>query len=292
MQGIRSTMCVPLLYGPDLLGIMHLDSQIATNAFNEKDLQICMGMAAQAAIAIQNARLANRIEDEAQTRAQIARLVPPAVVEQVLKGELSIEGGGRLHEVTMLYSDIRGFTKMADGRPPEEVVSTLNEYFGMMVDILFRHGGTLDKFVGDEIIGLFGAPIDMDDAPYKAVACAIDMQKKMTDFNRDRKRKHLDEITIGIGINTGTVITGAIGSSKALQYTAIGDAMNVASRLVNLARPNEIIVSDATYRQVAGRVEAVELKPVELKGKQGQQTLFKVLSLRGEKGWERDPTNA
>src|SRR5215213_8534062 len=125
MQGIRSTMTVPLLHRDEVLGIMHLDSQIATNAFTEKDLQICTGMAAQAAIAIQNARLATRIEHEAQTRAQISRLIPPSVVEQVVKGELTIEKGGRLSEITMLYSDIRGFTAMSDGKPPHEVVNTL-----------------------------------------------------------------------------------------------------------------------------------------------------------------------
>ena len=149
MQGIRSTMTLPLLHSTELLGIMHLDSLFTSNAFTEKDLQICTGMASQAAISIQNARLASRIEREAQTRAQISRLIPPSVVEQVVKGQLTIEKGGRLSEITMLFSDIRGFTTMSDGRPPQEVVNTLNEYFEVMVDILFKYHGTLDKFVGD-----------------------------------------------------------------------------------------------------------------------------------------------
>src|SRR5262249_55344753 len=148
MQGIRSTMTVPLLVGEEILGIMHLDSQIATNAFTDKDLQVFTGIAGQAAIAIQNARLAEKIEREAQTRAQFPRIVPPNVVEQVVKGELSIERGGKLSEVTMLYSDIRGFTAMSERRSPQEIVSMLNEYFEVMVDILFRFEGTLDKFVG------------------------------------------------------------------------------------------------------------------------------------------------
>ena len=186
MQGIRSTMTLPLLHAGDLLGIMHLDSLFTSNAFTEKDLQICTGMAAQAAISIQNARLATRIEKEAQTRAQISRLIPPSVVEQVIKGELTIEKGGRLSEVTMLFSDIRGFTTMSDGRPRRRSSTRLNEYFEVMVDILFKYTGTLDKFVGDEIIGLFGAPIAIDDAPFKAVSCAIAMLQALEEFNRTR----------------------------------------------------------------------------------------------------------
>jgi adenylate cyclase len=292
MQGIRSTMTVPLLHRDEILGIMHLDSQIATNAFTEKDLQICTGMAAQAAIAIQNARLATRIEHEAQTRAQISRLIPPSVVEQVVKGELTIEKGGRLSEITMLYSDIRGFTAMSDGKPPHEVVNTLNEYFEVMVEVLFRHSGTLDKFVGDEIIGLFGAPIDLEDSAYKAVACALDMLKSLREFNRTRQAEHQPPILIGIGVNTGKVITGAIGSTRALQYTAIGDAMNVASRLVGIAKPNELIISDVTFGKVRDRIEAVPLPPVMVKGKAEEQKIYRVLGLRGHRDWLADPTHS
>jgi adenylate cyclase len=280
MQGIRSTMTVPLLHRDELLGVMHLDSLFTSNAFTEKDLQICTGMAAQAAVSIQNARLASRIEKEAQTRAQISRLIPPSIVEQVVKGELIIEKGGRLNEITMLFSDIRGFTTMSDGRPPQEVVNTLNEYFEVMVDILFQYAGTVDKFVGDEIIGLFGAPIPIEDGPYKAVACALAMMQGLAEFNRTRASESLPAIHIGIGINTGVVITGAIGSTRALQYTAIGDAMNVASRLVNLAGSGEVIISENTYRHVAPRVEATALPPVKVKGKAEELKIFRVTGLR------------
>lgn len=280
MQGIRSTMTLPLIYGGELLGIMHLDSLFTSNAFTEKDLQVCTGMAAQAAISIQNARLASRIEKEAQTRAQISRLIPPAVVEQVVKGELVIEKGGRLSEITMLFSDIRGFTTMSDGKEPQEVVNTLNEYFEVMVDVLFRYNGTLDKFVGDEIIGLFGAPIPIDDAPFKAVSCAIAMLQALEEFNHTRKAENLEPIRIGVGINTGNVITGSIGSTRALQYTAIGDAMNVASRLVNVAGSGEIIISEHTYRAVAGRVDATALQPVRVKGKAEELKVYRVNGLR------------
>ncbi len=289
MQGIRSTMTVPLLYADELLGVMHLDSQIASNAFTEKDLQICIGMAAQAAIAIQNARLASRIEREAQTRAQISRLIPPALVEQVIKGEVTLEKGGQLSEITMLYSDIRGFTAMSDGRPPKEVVNTLNEYFEVMVEVLFKHQGTLDKFVGDEIIGLFGAPIPMEDAAYKAVVCALEMMAALEEFNRTRAAENLPAIRIGVGINTGPVITGNIGSTRALQYTAIGDAMNVASRLVSLARPGEVIVSDTTHALLGGRVEAVMLPPVKVKGKADEQKILRVTAVKPQMSTRTPP---
>jgi adenylate cyclase len=289
MQGIRSTMTVPLLIADEILGIMHLDSQIATNAFTDKDLQVFTGIASQAAIAIQNARLAKKIEQEAQTRAQISRLVPPSVVEQVVKGELTIEKGGKLQEVTMLFSDIRGFTSMSEKHPPEEIVRMLNEYFEIMVDILFKHEGTLDKFVGDEIIGLFGAPIGITDAPMKAVMCALDMQRALGEINNTRREEGREPLKVGIGINTGLVVTGALGSTKTMQYTAVGDPMNTASRLCGQAKEEEIIVSEYTMSKLVGRVDAIDLPPVPLKNKAKPLKIFRIVGVKNG-DWNRDPT--
>lgn len=279
-QRIRSTMTVPLLHSGELLGIMHLDTLSVTHAFTQKDLLIFTGIAAEAAIAIQNARLAAEIEREAHTRSQLSRLIPPSVVEQVLKGDLTLERGGRLHEVTMLYSDIRGFTAMAEGIPPEEVMDTLNDHFEIMVEILFQHGGSLDKFVGDEIIGLFGAPVELDDAPFRAVTCAREMVRSLEEFNELRAARGQKPLRVGIGINTGEVITGAVGSKGTVQYTAIGDPMNVASRLVDLAKPDEILLSERTYRLLGDRAEADPLPPARVKGKTTELRIFRLTGLR------------
>jgi adenylate cyclase len=289
MQGIRSTMCVPLLHGDELLGIMHMDSQIATNAFTEKDLQIFTGIASQAAVAIQNARLVKKIEEETKTRAQFQRLLSPNLVEQLVAGKLHLEKGGELREVTILISDIRGFTAMSEKKEPAEIVHMLNEYFELMVEILFRAQGTLDKYVGDEIMALFGAPVDMPDAAVHAVRCAVDMHKALREFNRTRVAEGQEPIKIGIGINTGRVITGAIGSSRTLQYTAIGDAVNTASRLCSIAKPGEIIVSETTLRRIAGHVDFQELPPVRLKGKEQEQQVFNVVGLKGDE-WRQERT--
>ena len=286
--GLRSSMTLPLLHAGQLLGILHVDSLSQSGAFDEKDLQICAGMAAQAAIAIQNTRLAGRIEEEARMRAQLSRLVPLPVVDQVVKGELVIEKGGRLSEITMLFADIRGFTTLSDGKPAREIVDTLNDYFEVVVEVLFKHGGMLDKFVGDGVIGLFGAPIPMADAPFGAVRCAIEMLEALETFNAGRVESNRPPIRIGIGINTGTVVTGAIGSTKALQYTAIGDPMNVASRLVDVANAGEIILSEHTYRAVADRVAAEALPPVRVKGKADELKVHRVLGMRPAKNLRGD----
>ncbi|MBP6848161.1 MAG: adenylate/guanylate cyclase domain-containing protein, partial [Kofleriaceae bacterium] len=161
----------------------------------------------------------------------------------------------------------------------------------------FQFQGTLDKFVGDEIIGLFGAPISIDDGPFKAVACALAMMHGLAEFNRTRASEGLPEIKIGIGINTGKVITGSIGSTRALQYTAIGDAMNVASRLVNVATAGEVIISENTYLHVADRIIADALPPVRVKGKADELKVYRVTALRpkgaaaGSQTWS-EPTKA
>jgi adenylate cyclase len=280
MQGIRSTMTVPLVHHDELLGLMHLDSMVATNAFGEKDLQIFAGIGQQAAVAIANSMLARKIEQEAKTRAQFQRLLSPNLVDQVVAGKLQLEKGGALSEVTLLFADIRGFTPMSEKRAPQEIVSMLNEYFELMVDVIFKHQGTLDKFVGDEIIALFGAPVQMPHAEVKAVECALDMLKVLKEFNRVRVAEGQEEIKIGVGINTGTVVTGAIGSSRALQYTAIGDAVNTAARLCTHAGADQVILSEATFAKVHERVAAVALPPMRVKGKSEVLRVWNAIGMR------------
>jgi adenylate cyclase len=282
MQGIRSTMSVPLMHGSDLLGVMHLDSQIAANAFTERDLQLFNSIANQAAIAIQNARLTKKIEEEARTRTQFQRLLSPALVEQLVSGELRLEGVGDLREVTMLFSDIRGFTAMSEKQKATETVALLNEYFEVMVNILFRWNGTLDKYVGDEIMGLFGALVPMEDAPWHAVQCAIEMQAALRDFNDRRAQQGLEQIEIGIGINTGMVVSGAIGSPLTMQYTVIGDAVNVASRLCSIAKKGQIIISETTFAAVTDKVHWIPLEPTKLKGKNQQMRIYNIIGRKGD----------
>lgn len=282
MQGIRSTMSVPLMHGNELLGVMHLDSQIAANAFTEKDLQLFSSIGNQAAVAIQNARLAKKIEEEAKTRAQFQRLLSPKLVEQLVSGQLHLEKVGELREVSMLFSDIRGFTAMSEKSKATEIVAMLNEYFEQQVDILFRYNGTLDKYVGDELIGLFGAPVAQPDAAWLAVQCALDMQIALRQFNEERVKKGLDPVHIGIGINTGMVVSGMIGSSRTMQYTVIGDAVNTAARLCSLAKPGEIIVSETTLAAVASKVEVIALPPTKVKGKAQALRIYNVIGRKGD----------
>jgi adenylate cyclase len=165
----------------------------------------------------------------------------------------------------------------------------LNEYFELMVDVIFKHQGTLDKFVGDEIIALFGAPVALPEAELKAVECALDMLKVLKEFNRVRLAEGQEEIRVGIGINTGTVVTGAIGSSRALQYTAIGDAVNTAARLCSMAKADQVILSQATYDKVAERVAAVALPAVRLRGKSEELRVWNAIGLRASE-WKAENT--
>ncbi len=267
MQGIRSTMCVPLLYSDRLVGVMHMDSTLTTGAFTEKDLTLFQGIATQAATAIENHRLAKKIEREAGTRAQFQRLLSPNLVDQIVRGALQLDQGGMKRDVTMLFADIRGFTEMSERHPPEEMVKTLNDYFEVMVDVLFAHGGTLDKYVGDEIIGLFGAPVTLPDAADRAIRCGLEMQRALAEFNRVRESSGLEPIHIGVGVNTGPVIAGAIGSSRTLQYTVIGDAVNVAARLCSVAKAGEVLLSEFTMNHMHSDVQVEKREPVQVKGK-------------------------
>ncbi|MEY4581407.1 MAG: hypothetical protein RL701_6110 [Pseudomonadota bacterium] len=284
MQGIRSSMAVPLIYSDELLGVLVLDSQVAANAFTEKDLQLTQVLANQAAVAIQNSLYARKIEKEALTRERFQRLLSPAIAELVVSGEVAVEKGGQARDATVFFSDIRGFTAMSETRSAQQIVDMLNEYFEQMVEIIFKHEGTLDKFVGDEIMALFGAPVAHPDDAYRAVKVAVEQIAALEEWNRVRVVEGEPEIHIGIGINTGNVVAGYLGSSKALEYTVIGDVVNTASRLCSIAGPGEIVISRSTYDVVKDHFEAHELSATHVRGRVQAMQMYKVI---GEKKTRR-----
>ncbi len=276
-QGIRSAMAVPLVAKGQLKGVLFLDSRERSNAFSEKDLKILSGIASQAAIALENAELARKIEDEAITRAELSRFLSKAVAEAVIKGDVELLRSGQQAEVSVLFADIRGFTSMAETEDPTETVAMLNRFFTAMADVVFRHDGNLDKFIGDCVMAVWGPPRPNADDSARAVRAALEMQGEVRRINEARLAEGLKPIEVGIGVNTGTAIVGFMGSAERHEFTAIGDTVNVAARLCDMARGGQVVVTENTVRRAAAGFRVQPLPTSQVKGKEKGVNAFLVL---------------
>ncbi len=267
VQGLHSILAAPIIYDNQFFGVVYLDSQKSAMVFSRKDLQLMTSLTFHVATIIANTQLLRSVEQEAKDKVQLERLLSPNVMQKVLSGEVKLESkGGELKEVTILFADIRGFTNIAHYDSAANVVDMLNEYFELIVNIVFQHGGTVDKFIGDEVMVLFDALTEVEYPADRAVRCAFDMHGALELLNREREERGEKPIEIGIGINTGDVVVGAIGSSQAMQYTCIGDAVNIASRLTSMAEPRQTIISEDTYRRMKLKPRHSKLPKVALKG--------------------------
>jgi adenylate cyclase len=281
ISGIRSAMSVPMLHAGELLGALHCDTLLATNAFKESDLDLFTTIANQAAVAVRNATLLQRVQQETSTRVQFQRFFSPGVVDQIISGRMRVGQKGETRPITVFFVDIRGFTRMSEGMDPKDIVELLNDYYEEMVAVLFRHEGTLDKYVGDELMALFGAPGRLPDAPFAAVSCAVEMRDVLRAFNERQAAAGGKTLRVGFGIHSGDALCGIIGSNKTRQYTAMGDTVNTASRLCSIAKADEILISEQTYAEVRDRVRVEELPPATVKGKRKPLKVFNVLGQGG-----------
>ncbi|MEN6438885.1 MAG: adenylate/guanylate cyclase domain-containing protein [Syntrophobacter sp.] len=273
IRKVRSSMAVPILYKEELLGVMAIESSAAIMAYSEKDLLLFTNIAHQTANLVKMAEMAEKIRVEAITRERFQRLLSPDLAEMVVSGQLKVEKGGEERIATVLFADIRGFTSMCEDMEAADVLHLLNEYFERMVEIAFKYEGTVDKFVGDMIMVVWGAPVSHPDDPARAVRAALDMQSAVGKYNAARER----EIQVGIGINTDKLVAGYIGSTRTMSYSVIGDSVNVAARLCSAAGPGEILISDNTYQQVEGRFKVAESDPIQAKGKSQPIKAYSVL---------------
>ena len=216
------------------------------------------------------------ISDVSKVKNTFKRYVSKQVVDNLLEDETKLNLGGEEREVTILFTDIRGFTSMSENMEPEQVVMTLNEYFSEMIDIVFKHNGTLDKIIGDELMVVFGAPLAADDDTERALNTAVEMQNKIKELNDIRKQRGEDPVLVGAGINKGFVVSGNIGSRDMMDYTVIGDTVNLGSRLCSAAGPGEIIVSKEVIKNQEDKFLFKELEPILVKGKKNKINIFKV----------------
>ena len=277
MQQVRSALCAPLIGSEDrVLGVLYVDNFNMLKRFGEADLDFLIAFAGIVAVALENASFAERIRREALTRSNFERFFTPQLAARIANSEEAIRLGGEKRPVAVLFSDIRGFTALSETMNPDAMAKHLTEYFTEMVDCVFRHGGTLDKFIGDAVMAQWGAPIRETDDPDRAMAAAIDMMQQLDLLNERWRVEGRPELQIGIGINFGEAFAGNIGSERRLEYTVIGDTVNTASRLCSKAKGGEIIVSEA-FRAVLANPPALDaLDPMELKGKSQPVPVFRV----------------
>jgi adenylate cyclase len=275
-QGVRSTICAPLFTEAGVHGALYADRLDPFSAFKPDDLELISAVAAQTAIAVENVRAHERLAKEEVARANYSRFLPEYVVKQMLENPNSFKLGGVAQTITVLFADIRGFTRISEHAPPEKIVGLLNRYFSAMTDIIFAHGGTLDKYLGDGLMALFGAPTVTPKDAANAMSAAVAMQRRMLSINEELRAEGFPEIGVGIGLHTGEVIVGYIGSERRSEYTAIGDAVNTASRLESNAKAGEILVSEVTAQAARSRYQLAPRDPISVKNREQPVPLFEV----------------
>jgi adenylate cyclase len=280
-HGIRSAMCAPLWNKDQVIGIIHVDSPMLTNCFNLNDLDLLGVLSNYAAVAIEQARLNQKILAEEKKRERLGRFLSPQVTNRILmtaESQSYALGVPEVREVTVLFADIVGFTTMSEKMSPAAVSLLLNDYLSRMTDIIFKYEGTLDKYIGDAIMAVFGAPLDMPDHAERAIRASLEMLERLEEFNSERKEA--PQLRIRIGINTGKAVAGEIGSINKKEYTVLGDTVNIAARLESsVATPMTVVIGEGTFDAVKDLFECHSLGPKPLKGKEKVVTVYEVRGL-------------
>lgn len=275
-QGVRSTICAPLVAESGAHGVIYADRLDPFASFSQDDLALISAIAAQTAVAVETVRAHERLAREEVARANYSRFLPPVVVQELLENPESFALGGTNQLITVLFADIRGFTRLAERERPEKILKLLNRFFTEMTEIVFAHGGTLDKYTGDGLMALFGAPTATPDDASNAVQAAIEMQKRLRELNEELKAAGFEQIGVGIGLHTGEAIVGYVGSERRSEYTAIGDTVNLASRLEANALAGQILLSGVTAQSVAGKFSLLPRTPITVKNRVQPVPLFEV----------------
>jgi adenylate cyclase len=236
--------------------------------------------------AITSFRMIFEEREKRKIRKAFYQYVSPGVIKLIEKDPRKyFRPGGEMKELTVMFSDIRGFTTISEGLTPDELVQLLNEYLGEMTDIVFETNGTLDKYIGDAIMAFWGSPYPQEDHAFRGCSCALRMIQRLDALNAKWKSEGRRPISIGIGLNAGPVNVGNMGSAKRLAWTVMGDNVNLASRLegINKEYHTQIVINETTYRQVAGQFVCRDLDKIRVKGKNQPVNIYELLGVPAER---------
>lgn len=280
IQQIRSAMCAPLWSRDRVIGVIHVDSPLHVGTFTEKDLDLLTALANFAAVAIESARLRERVEEERRIRGRLERYHSPQVVEEIIAkaaatGSLEV---ARTKSVTILFADLVGFTTWSEKMAAGDLAAMLTRFFTLASEAVFSQDGTIDKFIGDAVMAFFGAPFEQPDHAVRAVSAALKVQEEMAQWNRERVARGEPAVEVRIALNTGEAIVGEIGSERRVDYTVLGNAVNVAARMEEfVAMAGDIVIGPETYQAVKGRFSVAQMGLFALKGLSTQVPMYKVL---------------
>lgn len=276
MEKLEARVLIPLVSKTGIIGILTIGERINLQPYPEKVFDSIQIISSQMVMAIENSKLSN-------LRYAFSRYVSHQLVDGILSDPEQIKLGGERRKITVLFADIRSFTSMTERMRPEEVVDLLNTYLSGLTDIVFKYEGTLDKYIGDCAMAVFGAPISHYNDTERAVVAAIEMQQYVKKLNITRKEEGLEKVEIGIGINTGYAISGNMGSVDRMDYTVIGDVINTASKLEGYAGRCQILVTKDVYAEVKYLVDARSLDAIAVKGKEKSVEIYEIKELIASK---------
>jgi predicted ATPase/class 3 adenylate cyclase/tRNA A-37 threonylcarbamoyl transferase component Bud32 len=289
----RSVLCQPILNQGQLIGLVYLENDLTTAAFTPERTELLALLSGQIAVSIKNAEIVEHLEDKVRARTEqlevrnrfieqtFGRYMSSEIADSLLKSVEDVDFSGKKRTVTIMMSDLRGFAAFSDSLPPETIVTLLNNYLSEMTTVIQKYNGTIDEFIGDAILAIFGAPFQRTDDAERAVACALEMQLAMPRVNAWNLENGLPELEMGIGINTGEVVVGNIGSRRRAKYGVVGSHVNLAGRIEGYTIGGQILIAGATRDAVKAPLTILGEQTVEPKGVAQPIKLYEIGGLGG-----------
>ena len=284
---IDATLCIPVMFNEKLVGVFIFGDKESGLSYSKEDIKALSVFSSHTAVAVEHINLNKRWSQEVTHASQVDKILhtymSSSVADEVLRHvDHAQNWKGEKRHATILISDLRGFTHLSEKYPPEEIVRTLNDYFSEMIESIMQSGGTVDKFMGDAILAVFGVPKPLVESETSAVLCALEMHKRLKKLNQYRKADGLFTLQMGIGIAAGDVVAGNIGSSKRMEYTVIGNAVNTAYRLQSIATSGKIMVTNKILDKVFNKVRYDRLPPIVIKGNSQSMEVIEILGIKND----------